>query len=322
MDKLAIFESEDGKIGLSVQLNQETVWLNLNQMAQLFDRDKSVISRHIRNIFLEGELEETPTVAKNATVQTEGKRSVSRDLEFYNLDVIISVGYRVKSKRGTQFRIWATQVIRQHLVEGYTINRSRLEELHRTVQLIAGNLPTNDLNLAEARGVVDIIHSYSKTMEWLIRYDEQTLDESVASKQETYPLTETEALEVIDMLKADLMNKGQASELFGRRRDATFGGILQTIYQSFGGYEMYPTVEEKAAHLLYFVIKNHPFADGNKRIGSFLFVWYLDLNKHLRNSTGVQKINENALTALALMTAQSDPVEKELMIKLIINLIS
>lgn len=315
-NQLAIFEAQDGTINLSVQLDDETVWLTQEQMTQLFERDQSVISRHLRNVFTEGELDEKSNMQKMHITGND------KPTQYYNLDVIISVGYRIKSKRGTQFRIWATQVLRQHLVEGYTLNRKRLDELHRTVQLIAGSLPTNDLNLTEARGVVDIIRSYSKTMEWLIRYDEHTLDESVASKEETYQLTETEALEVIAMLKADLKGKGQASELFGRRRDETFGGILQTIYQSFGGYELYPTVEEKAAHLLYFVIKNHPFADGNKRIGSFLFVWYLDLNKHLRSQNGDQKINENALTALALMTAQSDPAEKELMIKLVINLIS
>lgn len=255
-NQLAIFEAEDGKINLSVKLDKETVWLSLSQLAQLFDRDKSVVSRHINNVFREGELESASTVAKNATVQLEGNRSVTRDIEFYNLDVIISVGYRVNSKRGTQFRIWATRLLRQHLVDGYTINQKRLDELHRTVQIIAGILPTDDMSLSEARGVVDIIRQYGQAMEWLIWYDEHQLDESVANKEETCQLTEDEAQNAIALLKKDLMDKGQASELFGRRRDETFGGILQTIYQSFGGYELYPTVEEKAAHLLYFIIKN------------------------------------------------------------------
>lgn len=318
-NQLAIFEAEDGKINLSVQLDKETVWLNLDQMATVFQRDKSVISRHLTNVFRDKELHRNAVVAKNATTAADGK---TYQVDYYNLDAIISVGYRVNSVRGTQFRIWATQVLRQHLVEGYTLNQRRLDELQRTVQLITNALPTDDLSLSEARGVVDIIRQYGQAMEWLIRYDEHRLDESPASKEETYPLSEAEAIDVITMLKADLMSKGQASDLFGRRRDETFGGILQTIYQSFGGYDLYPTVEEKAAHLLYFIIKNHPFADGNKRIGSFLFVWYLDLNGHLRSRNGDQRVNENALTALALLTAQSDPSEKELMINLIINLIS
>lgn len=318
-NQLAIFETEEGNITISATLENDTVWLTQAQMSDLFGKSRVTITEHIGNVFKEGELVEETVCRKFRHTATDGK---TYETQYYNLDVIISVGYRVKSKRGTQFRMWATQVLRQHLVEGYTLNRKRLDELHRTVQLITGSLPTEELNLTEARGVVDIIRFYSKAMEWLIRYDEHTLDESVARKEETHALTETEALDVIKMLKEDLLAKGQASELFGRRRDETFGGILQTIYQSFGGYELYPTVEEKAAHLLYFVIKNHPFADGNKRIGSLLFVWYLELNKHLRNQTGNQKINENALTALALMTAQSDPSEKELMIKLIINLIS
>lgn len=249
-NQLVIFEAEDGSINLPVQLDKETVWLSQEQMTCLFERDQSVVSRHLRNIFAEQELEPTSNMQKMHITGSD------KPTQFYSLDVIISVGYRVKSKRGTQFRIWATQVLRKHLVEGYTLNQRRLDELQRTVQLITNALPTDDLSLSEARGVVDIIRQYGQAMEWLIRYDEHRLDESSASKEETCPLTEAEALDVITLLKADLMNKGQASDLFGRRRDETFGGILQTIYQSFGGYDLYPTVEEKAAHLLYFIIKN------------------------------------------------------------------
>lgn len=219
-NQLAIFEAEDGQISLSVQLDHETVWLSLDQMAIIFQRDKSVISRHLATVFREGELVRAAVVAKNATTAADGK---TYQVEYFNLDAIISVGYRVNSKRGTQFRIciWATQVLRQHLVEGYTVNRKRLDELHRTVQLIAGNLSADDLSLPEARGVVEILRSYGKAMEWLILYDEQTLDESVASREETYQLTETEALEIVALLKADLMGKSQASDLFGPIRVIT-----------------------------------------------------------------------------------------------------
>lgn len=256
-NQIAIYRSDDGRVSLSVQFNQETVWLTQKQMAELFDKTLPNINMHIKNVYREGELNPTSTIKKSLIVQDEGGRMVSREVDFYNLDVIISVGYRVKSKRGTQFRQWATQVLRQHLVQGYTVHQKRLDELQQTIRLVTRESESGDLNLNEARGLLDVLREFSRSLELLVRYDDQSLDETVASQPEIHSLSEAEALDVIAMLKEDLLLKKQAGLLFGNRKDEQFGGILQTINQTFDGDELYPTVEEKAAHLLYFIIKNH-----------------------------------------------------------------
>jgi death-on-curing family protein len=327
--EIIIYQTEDGRSALDIRLEKETLWLSLNQISELFDRDKSVISRHLKNIFSESELESQSTVAFFATVQKEGKREVIRQVEHFNLDVIISVGYRVNSKRGTQFRIWATQTLKDHLVKGYTINEKRLQEqqekfkeLNQAVDFLKITIGKKQLSSTETQGLLEIISSYTRSFILLNQFDSNTLQAETSEKKLTHEINYAEACNAIEQLKKQLISTKGASDLFGRQRDESFKGILNSILQTFGGEHVYPSIEEQAAHLLYFVIKNHPFADGNKRIGAFLFVWFLHLNKHLLRQENELKINDNALVALALLVAQSDPANKELMVKLVINLIN
>lgn len=324
--EILIYESEGGQSRLEVKLQNETLWLSLNQLAQLFERDKSVISRHIKNIFGEGELKKEAVVAFFATTAADRK---IYQVDYYNLDAIISVGYRVNSKRGTQFRIWATQSLKDHLVKGYTINDKRLQEqqekfaeLHQTVEILKTTLGTKNISGNEAQGLLEIISTYTRSFVLLNQFDRGTLPDETSDKVLTHEIKYEEAVAAIEKLKKDLRAAGETTDLFGRQRNDVFGGILASVVQTFGGEYLYPGIEEQAAHLLYFVIKNHPFADGNKRIGAFLFVWFLHLNKHLLRKGGEAKINDNALVALALLIAQSDPAVKELMIKLVVNLIN
>ena len=327
--EIIIYQTEDGRSALDIRLEKETLWLSLNQISELFNRDKSVISRHLKNIFSESELDSQSTVAFFATVQKEGKREVIRQVEYFNLDVIISIGYRVNSKRGTQFRIWATQTLKDHLVKGYTINEKRLEEqqekfkeLNQTVDFLKITIGKKQLSSTETQGLLEIISSYTRSFILLNQFDSNTLQAETSEKKLTHEINYAEACNAIAQLKKQLISTKEASDLFGRQRNESFKGILHSILQTFGGECVYPSIEEQAAHLLYFVIKNHPFADGNKRIGAFLFVWFLHLNKHLLRKENELKINDNALVALALLVAQSDPANKELMVKLVINLIN
>ena len=320
--EIIIYKGEDNSTQIEVRLDAETVWLSQKQMSELFDKNIMTINEHIRNIYAEAELEEIPTIRKSLIVQKEGKRSINREIVFYNLDVIISVGYRVNSKRGTQFRQWATQRLKDYLVQCYAINQKRLDQLQQTIQLISKTGKTDDLNLTEAKGLLEIISNYTHSLVVLSKYDSKTLEADALNKNITYEISYAEAAAAIKEVKQTLINKKEASELFGNQKDDSFKGILGNIIQSFGGEYLYPSIEEQAAHLLYFVIKNHPFSDGNKRIGAFMFVWFLDKNKHLVSKSGNVKINESALVALALLVAQSNPDDKELMIKLVINLIN
>ena len=326
MNKIEIYKTKDGQPAIEVQFNNDTVWLSLNQISDLFFRDKSVISRHIKNIFKSGELDKHSVVAKNATTAIDGKIYV---VEFFNLDAIISIGYRVNSKQGTQFRIWATQRLKEYLVSGYTLNEKRLieyaqnlNELEKTVKLIQQSGKIGELNVAEAKGLLDIITNYTQSFILLNQYDSNNLQSKYLNENITYEIKYAEAAAAIKELKAQLITKKEATELFGNSKDESFKGILGNIVQTFDGHYLYASIEEQAAHLLYFVIKNHPFSDGNKRIGAFLFVWFLEKNKHRFKKSGELKINDNALVALALLVAQSNPTEKELMIKLIVNLIN
>jgi death-on-curing family protein len=318
MSGVEIFKDKDNQAQIEVRFERDSVWLSLNQMAQLFARDKSVIYRHLSKIFEEKELIRKSVVAKNATTASDGK---TYRVEHFNLDVIISVGYRVNSKRGTQFRQWATQRLKDHLVKGYTVNQKRLEQLQQTLQLIENAGKTEELSISEAKGLLTVITNYTQSFVLLNQFDSQNLQTNYLNENITYELEYEEARAAIAELKKQLIQKKEASELFGNQKDDSFEGVLGNVVQSFDGDYVYKSIEEQAAHLLYFVIKSHPFTDGNKRIGAFLFIWFLEKNKHRFKKTGELKINDNALVALALLVAQSNPVDKDTMIKLIINLI-
>ena len=306
-----IYKSKNGP-SLEVRLEEETVWLTQKQMALLFDKGISTINEHIKNIYKEGELEEESTIRKFRIVQHEGGRQVERYIDFYNLDVIISVGYRVKSLRGTQFLIWATKTLKEHLVKGYTINEKRLlqtqdklKELQETISLLQDKA-SHELLAGHEQEILNLLANYSKTLTLLEQYDKEKLSTSKRAKNK-FVLNYDDAIDVISKVKNELIQKKEASDLFGKEVGDKFRGILGGIYQSFSKKELYPSLEEKAAHLLYFIIKDHPFVDGNKRIASFLFVYFLDKNNFLYRKNGEKKINDNALTALALLIAISDP---------------
>lgn len=321
---IAIYETADGAISTEVRLEGESLWLSLQQIADLFGRDKSQISRHLKNIFATGELDKKSVVVENATTAADGK---TYQVSYYNLDAIISVGYRVNSVEGTRFRIWANRILKDHLVQGYTLNQQRLtqqqeniRQLERTLSLFQQNL-IERASLPEARGLVNVIAGYARTFVLLNQFDSERLPLGDFATTIHYEIREDEALAGIAALKADMLGRGEASELFGNQKDDSFAGILGNILQSFAGEYLYPSIEEQAAHLLYFVIKNHPFSDGNKRIGAFLFIWFLQRNRYHLKSDGELKINDNALAAIALLVAQSDPAQKQLMIHLVMNLI-
>lgn len=323
--EIAIYTRKDGQTQIEVQFKNETFWLSLNQIAELFERDKSVISRHLKNILNERELDRNLVVAKNATTAADGK---TYEVEFYNLDAIISVGYRVNSMKGTQFRQWATQRLKEHLVQGYSLNEKRLRQLSQnmrqlkqTVELVQ-KTATNETSLNEAKGLLDIITNYTQSFVLLNQYDSNSIETNRLNEAITYEIKYDEAKQAIAELKNQLIAKKEATELFGNEKDKSFSGVLKSIVQTFDGVYLYPSIEEQAAHLLYFCIKNHPFSDGNKRIGAFLFIWFLEKNKHRFKKSGEVKINDNGLTALALLVAQSNPDEKELMVKLVVNLIA
>lgn len=319
MNGIEIYKSDNGQTQIEVRFENDSVWLSLNQMAELFGRDKSVISRHLSNVFKEQELDKDSVVAKNATTAADGK---TYKVDYYNLDAIISVGYRVNSKQGTQFRIWSTQRLKEYLITGISVNKKRLKELEKIVEIIEQTdyLKTNQLS--EAKGLLNILNNYTKSFILLNQFDSSRLELNKLNENITYEIDYLEALQSIEILKNELIKQKEATELFGNQKDKTFEGILKSIIQTFDNQYLYPTIEEQASNLLYFIIKNHPFSDGNKRIGAFMFIWFLEKNKHLLKNNGERKINDNALTALALLVAQSSPSDKELMIRLICNLIT
>jgi prophage maintenance system killer protein len=322
LNQIQIFETQDGLIRLDVHLQEDTVWLNQSQMVALFGRDQSVIARHIRNIFKEGELEHGSVYAKFAYTAEDGK---TYQVDYYNLDVIISVGYRVKSARGVLFRKWATQTLKQHLVQGYTLNQQRFEEnaltLEAALKLVRKTAQSPELNTVAGRGLVEIISRYTQTFLWLQRYDEGLLNEPAGQSGGQLPTTE-DATSKLQHLKQSLIAKGEATALFAQSRGDGLAAILGNLNQSVFGEPAYPTIESKAAHLLYFVVKNHPFSDGNKRSGAFLFVDFLHINQRLFNKNGDVVINDTGLAALTLLVAESDPKQKDILIKLIMNMLS
>jgi len=318
--EIVIYQSDDGTSSFEVGLYDDSIWMPLNRIAELFDRDKSVISRHLNNIFKSGELQRNSVVAKNATTAADGK---TYQVEYYNLDAIISVGYRVNSIRGTHFRIWATSILKDHLIKGYTTNEQRLAEkglleMEEAVALLSRTLQNHELVTDEGKAVLSVISRFAKSWTLLLQYDEGRLELPKSSHSIGRHFGYDQAVKSILALKNDLMVSGEASELFAKEREGSFYGILGNLYQTFDGRDLYPSLEEKAAHLLYFVIKDHPFSDGNKRIGSFLLLVFLQENNLLEQSG----INDNGLVALTLLIAESDPKQKDLMIRLIMNLIA
>jgi len=321
-----LYQSPDGQIQLDVQLDHDTVWLTQAQMVELFDISKKTVSEHIGNVFREGELDKAAVVRDFRTTAADGK---AYRTNYYNLDVIISVGYRVKSKRGTSFRQWATQVLRQYLVQGYALNEKRLREsqrqladLKRLVQLQAEVAASQELTADQSDALLRILGDYARALDVLDQYDHQRLRvarDTVAPADTTgFELTYESAMQAIDALRVQF----GGSELFGREKDKSFESSVRTIYQSFGGQDMYPSVEEKAANLLYFVVKNHSFSDGNKRIAAFLFVYFLDRNGCLYHRNGTRRLADNALVALTLLIAESRPEDKDVMATLVVNLIN
>lgn len=321
--EIIIYKTGDKQTQIEVKFEQDTVWLSQKHMSLLFDKDVKTINEHIQNIYTEGELKEIPTIRKFRIVQKEGKRHISREIMLYNLDVIISVGYRVRSKQGTQFRQWATQRLKEYLVKGYAINEKRLKEanhqfneLKRTIKLLENVVSSKDLNSGEATGLLKVITDFSYALDTLDKYDHQTLKKPSKKSKEKYKINYKEAIDAIGSIK----NKLGGSALFGNEKDKSFRSSLENIYLTFQKKELYPGAENKAAHLLYFVIKNHSFTDGNKRIAAFLFIWFLDKNNLLYTIEGFKKIEDNTLVAITLMIAESKPEEKEMMIKVILNL--
>jgi len=312
--KVIFYKNENGKTSIEINLVKNTLWLSQKKISELFDKDSDTIGLHLKNIYSSNELNKTATTEDFSVVQKEGNRKVNRTITHYNLDAIISVGYRVNSKKGTQFRIWATTILKEHLTKGYSINEKRLEQLQKTIQLIHR---TSKIS-SEAIDLLAILSDYSSALDILDKFDHQTLTKNEVNTAVSYKIEYQEAKFAIHKLKV----KFGSSNLFGNEKDQSFKSSIATIDQTFDGKELYPSIEEKAANLLYFVVKNHSFSDGNKRIAAWLFVWYLDKNNFLYKTDGSKTIENNTLVALTLMIAESNPNEKEMMINVIINLIN
>ena len=320
--EIILYQTLDGTTGLDVRLEDETVWLTQSQMVELFCSSKANISEHVKHIYETGELNQDSTVRKFRTVRKEGSRNVNRELEYYNLDIIIAIGYRVNTKQGTQFRIWANKVLKEYLIKGYAVNEKiksqQYEELKRTVKLLSNVVQHKELSADEATGLLQVITDYTYALDILDRYDYQQLTVEQTTEEDKFRATYERAMEAIVELKV----KFGGSNLFGNEKDQSFKSSISTIYQTFGGEELYPSVEEKAAMLLYLVTKNHSFSDGNKRIAAFLFLWFMEKNGILYNPNGSKRIENNALVALTLMIAESRSEEKDVMTKVVVNLIN
>lgn len=316
-NSIEIYHSQDGSVQLNVKLENETVWLSANQMAMLFDRDAKTIRKHINNVFADGEL------AKESNTQKMRVANSDKPVPFYNLDVIISVGYRVKSRQGVQFRQWATSVLKQYLIKGYVVNQQikldRYNELKDVVRLMSRSIVLQDnVTTDEYNGLFNVISDYVYALDTLDQYDYQSLSISKTTKEEPFRATYDNAMEVINALK----EKFGGSKWFANEKDDSFKSSIGQIYQTFGGEELYPSVEEKAAMLLYLVVKNHSFSDGNKRIAAMLFLWFLNNNRVLYAKDGHKRIADNTLVALTLMIAESCTEEKDVMVKVVVNLIN
>lgn len=322
-NQIVIYQSEDGQTQVDVRLENETVWLTQAQMVELFQTTKQNVSLHVGNVFKEGELEEKSTVKEYLTVQKEGERKVSRKVKYYNLDVIISVGYRVKSKRGTAFRIWANNVLKQYLIKGYAVNermhKEQIGELRQLVGMLGRTIQNQPLlSNDETDALFKVVTDYTYALDTLDNYDYERLTINKTTKEEPFHATYDNAMEAIKGLR----EKFGGSALFGHEKDNSFKSSIGQIYQTFDGEELYPSVEEKAAMLLYLVTKNHSFSDGNKRIAATLFLWFLNGNHILYHPDGSKRIADSTLVALTLMIAESRTEEKDVMVKVVVNLIN
>ena len=324
-DSIVIYQTTDGETYIDVKFQDETVWLSQAQMAELFQKDRTVIGRHINNIFKEGELEESLVCAKFAHTKDYGRRegfTQRTETTLYNLDVIISVGYRVKSKRGTQFRIWANKILKQYLLQGYAINEriasQKFDELSQLVKVLGRTIQNQEKLTEDSRSLLNVVVDYTYALDTLDRYDYQELTIEKTTPRAAFHATYENAMEVIRQLH----EKFGGSPLFGNEKDDSFKSSIGQIYQTFGGEDLYPSVEEKAAMLLYLVTKNHSFSDGNKRIAATLFLWFLNGNGILYNEDGTKRIADNTLVALTLMIAESRTEEKDTMLKVVVNLIN
>ena len=320
-DEIVIYTTPDGKETFEVNLKKESVWLSQKQMAELFEKDVRTVNEHTKNIFKEGELEEDSVIRKFRITAADGKKYSTN---MYNLDLILSVGYRVNSKRGTQFRIWATHVLKEHLIKGYTINekrmredRAKLAEFQKTSRIMERLLQNKSLDSIEATGLLKVILDYQKALHLLDEYDLQKLEIKKVTTQEKFRISYQKARQELNQLKAHY-----PSGLFGLEKDQSFSGSIGAIYQTFDEKDLYPSIEEKAAHLLYFVVKNHSFIDGNKRIAASLFLWFLNENGILYKEDGSKRLADNALVALTLLIAESRAEEKDTIVKVIVNLIN
>ena len=322
-DQIVIYQTEDGQTQIDVRLENETVWLTQAQMVELFQTTKQNISLHVGNVFKEGELEREATVKEYLTVQKEGKREIARQVKYYNLDVIISVGYRVKSKRGTTFRIWARKILKDYLVKGYAVNqrihREQIGELRQLVGVLGRTIQKQPLiSTDETNALFEVVTDYTYALDTLDNYDYERLTIEKTTKEEPFHATNENAMEAIKGLR----EKFGSSSLFGNEKDDSFKSSIGQIYQTFGGQELYPSVEEKAAMLLYLVTKNHSFSDGNKRIAATLFLWFLNNNGILYREDGSKRLTDSTLVALTLMIVESKTEEKDVMVKVVINLIN
>lgn len=316
--EIILYTTSDGTTALDVRLEQDTIWINRQQMAELFDRDIKTIGKHINNALKE-ELKDIPVVAKFATTASDGK---TYQVEHYNIEMITSVGYRVKSQRGTQFRIWANKVLKEHLIKGYSVKDNikleQYEDLKQTIKVLANVLDHKTLEYSEATGLLKVVTDYTYALDTLDRYDYQQLKIDKITNKELFRATYDNAMAAIE----ELREKFGGSSLFGNEKDQSFKGSIGAIYQTFGGQDLYPSIEEKAATLLYLVTKNHSFSDGNKRIAAFLFLWFMERNGILYNPDGSKRIGNNTLVALTLMIAESRTEEMNTMVKVIVNLIN
>ena len=311
---IVLYRSKDGSVKLDVQFEEETIWLTLNQMTSLFERDKSVISRHLTNIFKTGELLRDSVVAKNATTASDGK---VYQVDYYNLDAIISVGYRVNSIRGTEFRIWATSILKQHLIQGYSKNEKRLKALKQTLKLASDVSKRKTLTSDEGTAILQIISEYAYALDLLDDYDHQRVALRKTSKRKTKPITYDEVLKLIEQMRIMFSD----SEVFGVEMNDSLNSSINTIMQTFDGKDLYPSIEEKAANLLYFMVKNHSFIDGNKRIAAVVFIRFAEKNNLIYDKEGNKRIADNALVAMTLMIAESRPKEKDVITAMLTNLI-